>query len=109
MIDCYPFSIPLRKPETGTEIGNLNGYQFMIGSLVYAVIGTRPDIAHAETVPIQSSSSLNEPHLQATKAPYDPSREPWIGSFSPPEAQDTSNTMDLMCYSDASYASSHDD
>ena len=44
MVGCHPVSIPntsLRKAEPGTEIG-INEYQSMIGSLMYAAIGTRP-------------------------------------------------------------------
>ena len=52
MIDCRPVSIPLdpnsllRKTDPGTGIDNINEYQSMIGSLMYAVIGTRPDLTH---------------------------------------------------------------
>ena len=50
MIDCHPVSIPLdpnstlrktAEPDIGIE--NINEYQSMIGSLMYAVIATRPD------------------------------------------------------------------
>ena len=56
MIDCHPVSIPLdpntplRKAEPGTEVDNINECQSMIGSLMYAVIGTRPDLAYTITV-----------------------------------------------------------
>ena len=74
MIDSHPVSIPLdpnsplrKTAEPGTGIDNINEYQSMIGSLMYAVIGTRPDLAHTVTVLSQFSSSPNQIHLQATK------------------------------------------
>ena len=39
----------------------------MIGSLMYAVIGARPDLAYTITVLSQFSSAPNEIHLQAAK------------------------------------------
>ena len=87
MIDCHPVTIPLDpntplwKSELGTEIGNINEYRSMIGSIMYAVIGTRPDL-HTITVLSQFSSTPSETHVQATNAPYDTLREPWIGSSS---------------------------
>ena len=86
MIDCHPVIIPLDpntplwKSEPGTEIGNINEYQSMIGSLMYAVIRTRPD-PHTITV-LSQFSTPSETHLQAANAPYDTLREPWIGSSS---------------------------
>ena len=38
------------RSRPGTEIGNINEYQSMIGSLIYSVIGTGPDRAHTVTV-----------------------------------------------------------
>ena len=73
MIDCHPVSIPLdpnsplRKTEPGSGIDDINEYQSMIGSLMDAVIGTRPDLAHTVTALLQFSSSPNQIHLQATK------------------------------------------
>ena len=74
MIDCHPVSIPLdpnsplqKTAEPGTGIDNIHEYQSIIGSLMYAVIGTRPDLAHTVTVLSQFSSSPNEIHLQAAK------------------------------------------
>ena len=42
-------------------------YQSMVGSLLYASIGTRPDIAHAVRVVSKFNSCPTEAHLTAVK------------------------------------------
>ena len=42
-------------------------YQSMLGSLMYASIGTRPDISFAVNTLAQHASTPGEPHLQALK------------------------------------------
>ncbi|XP_028410614.1 uncharacterized protein LOC114533305 [Dendronephthya gigantea] len=42
-------------------------YQSMVGSLIYAAIATRPDIAHAVGTLAKFNSSPNEAHLTAVK------------------------------------------
>ena len=58
---------PLRKSEPGTELADISEYQRIIGSLIYAVTGTRPDLAHTVTLLSQFSSAPNQVHLQAAK------------------------------------------
>jgi len=60
-------NMPLRKAEPGTEIKDISIYQSIIGSLMYAVTGTRPDLAHTVTLLSQFSSRPNEEQLQAAK------------------------------------------
>jgi len=60
-------NMPLRKAEPGTEIEDISIYQSIIGSLMYAVTGTRPDLAHTVTLLSQFSSRPNEEQLQAVK------------------------------------------
>jgi len=73
MSDSRPVAIPLdpnmplRKVEPGTEIKDIGIYQSIIGSLMYAVTGTRPDLSHTVTLLSQFSSLPNEVHLQAAK------------------------------------------
>ena len=113
MIDCHPVSIPLdpnsplRKSEPGTGVDNINEYQSMIGSLMYAVIGTRPDLAHTVTVLSQFSSSPNQIYLQAAKRTLRYLKGTMDWKLLYPKAQNDS--IGLMCYSDASYGSSLDD
>ena len=42
-------------------------YQSIIGSLMYAVTGTRPDLAHTISLLSQFNSCPNETHQQAAK------------------------------------------
>ena len=111
MIDCHPVSIPLdpntplRKAEPGIEVDNINEYQSMIGSLMYAVIGTRPDLAHTITVLSQFSSAPNEIHLQAAKHTLRYLK----GTMDWKLVYPKNSTMDLTCFSDSSYGSSLDD
>ena len=42
-------------------------YQSMVGSLIYAAIATRPDIAHAVAALAKFNSSPTEAHLTAVK------------------------------------------
>ena len=111
MIDFHPVSIPLDpnspllKTELGTGIDNIDEYQSMIGSLMYAVIGTRPDLANIVMVLSQFSFSPDQIHLQAAKRTLRYLKGTMDWKLLYPKAQN----MDLMCYSDASYGSSLDD
>ena len=73
MTDCNSVSTPLDKNMTLREgskeqqIDNISLYQQIIGSLMYAVTGTRPDLAYTVTHLSQFSSSPTQEHLQAAK------------------------------------------
>jgi len=53
MMSCNPVTLPLdpnhklRKYQEGDNIADISLYQQIIGSLMYLVIGTRPDLAFA--------------------------------------------------------------
>ena len=73
MSDCRPVSTPL---DSGTKLLKVNPqdqtsdttlYQSIIGSLMYACIATRPDLAHAVTLLSQFSSCPNDSHFVAAK------------------------------------------
>ncbi|KAI1001523.1 hypothetical protein K3495_g6676 [Podosphaera aphanis] len=73
MVDSNPVCTPL-DPRTQLRKGTLEEQiedptinQFIIGSLMYACIGTRPDLAHSVTLLSQFSSCLNQSHLSAAK------------------------------------------
>ena len=102
MMDCHPVSIPLdpnsplRKTEPGAGIDNINEYQSMIGSLMYAVIGTRPDLAHTVTVLSQFSSSPNQIYLQASKRlRYLKGTMAWKLFYPKAQTDSDSDTIDL--------------
>ena len=69
--NCRPFATPLednkklQNAEPGTEIEQITDYQSLIGSLMYVVIGTRPDLTYAVTYLSYYSSRLCTEHLQA--------------------------------------------
>ena len=75
---------------------------------MYAVIGTRPGLAHTVTVLSQFSSSPNQIHLQAAKLTlrYLKGTMDWKLFYPKAQTISDSDTMDLMSYSDASYGSS---
>jgi hypothetical protein len=67
MTDCKPISTPIE--EGIIEPSKLNEkrtdkkeYQSMIGSLLFAAIGTRPDIAYAVNVLSQFSADPSQRH-----------------------------------------------
>jgi hypothetical protein len=73
MQDCHSVSTPLdpnHKLRAGTSderTDDITLYQQIIGSLMYAVTGTRPDLAYSVTHLSQFSSSPTSTHLQAAK------------------------------------------
>ncbi|KAI0994888.1 hypothetical protein K3495_g13292 [Podosphaera aphanis] len=73
MADCHPVGTPLdpgTQPRKGTpeeQIYDPTIYQSIIGSLIYACVATRPDLAHAVTLLSQFSSCPNNSHLAAAK------------------------------------------
>lgn len=73
MQDSRPVGSPLEpntilvKGEVTDELVDKTNYQSIIGSLMYASIGTRPDLTHAVTFLSQFSSCPTEDHLRAAK------------------------------------------
>ena len=69
--DCKPVSTPmdvkLMKDDGYSKPVDPVAYQSMVGSLIYAAIATRPDIAQAVGTLAKLNSSLNEAHLTAVK------------------------------------------
>ena len=59
--------IKLRKGTPEQQIGDPTYYQPIIGSLIYAVIGTRPNLAHTISLLSQFNSCPDETHLTAVK------------------------------------------
>jgi len=73
MMSCNPITLPLdpnhklRKYQEGDNIADISLYQQIIGSLMYLVIGTRPDLAFAISLLSQFSSKPTVEHLGAAK------------------------------------------
>ena len=73
MMSCNPVTLPLdpnhklRKYQEGDNIADISLYQQIIDSLMYLVIGARPDLAFAISLLSQFSSKPTVEHLGAAK------------------------------------------
>ena len=76
--DAKPLSIPMSPnstlsrndcPVTTSDIGKMAGrpYREAVGSLMYAAVGTRPDIAYAVSQVARFSDNPGQPHWEAVK------------------------------------------
>ena len=105
--DCNPVVTPLDDSQQlqvatpGTEIDHINEYQSIIGSLMYAVIGSRSDLAFTVAKLSQFSSRPNPTHLQAAKhvLRYLKGTTDWTLFY--PRAKP--DTLSINCYADSSY------
>lgn len=111
MTESKPVSSPLepnsslRKGEVEDELPDKTNYQCMIGCLMYASIGTRPDLTHAVTFLSQFNSCPTEAHLKAVKRVFRYLNGTKDYKLHFPAGQ----KLDLNGYSDSSYASNIDD
>jgi hypothetical protein len=98
-------NVHLQKGTETEKIDDPTIYQSIIGSLMYAVIGTRPDLAYTVTTFSQFSSCPTKAHLAAVHRVlrYLKTTLDWSLFYAktPPTA--------LIGFSDASYASDIDD
>ena len=76
MVDCKPVTTPFAEklskemsPSSSEEIEKMQNvpYQSAVGSLMYAMLGTRPDISYSVGVISQYSSNPGEQHWRAVK------------------------------------------
>jgi len=72
MSDCAPVRIPLsvgaKLPPVATEEKSFHSkYQSMVGSLMYLMVATRPDLGYAVGAVSQFAASPDEEHLAAVK------------------------------------------
>src|SRR5690606_25993451 len=70
MLDCTPISTPIENTvhlprETGTPLQSATRYQQIVGSIMYLVTATRPDLAFTITFLSQFSSAPTDVHLRA--------------------------------------------
>ena len=97
-------NIKLSKGSIEEQIENSSYYQSIVGSIMYAVVGTRFDLAFAITLLSQFSSCSNDQHLTAAKhvlRRLSETRD--FKLFYPKERK-----LSLEEYSDASHASCPD-
>jgi hypothetical protein len=73
MDTCNPVLLPLNpnqklvKAEEGADLADVSLYQQIIGSLMYLVIGTRPDLAFTVSALSQFASKPTKTHMGALK------------------------------------------
>ena len=111
MTECNPLSTPLdsniklRKGTPEDAIDNISLYQQIIGSLMYCVTGTRPDLAYTVTFLSQYSSCPNKNHLGAAKRVlrYLKGTSSWKLHYP------WNNPLTLETYTDADYGNDPDD
>ena len=73
MDTCNPVILPLNpnqklvKAEEGNDLADVSLYQQIIGSIMYLVIGTRPDLAFTISALSQFASKPTKSHMGALK------------------------------------------
>ncbi|KAI0998485.1 hypothetical protein K3495_g9711 [Podosphaera aphanis] len=97
-------NVTLFKSTEEERLENVKEYQAIFGSLMYLVIGSRPDLAYTVTLLSQFSSCPNKNHLQAVKRTlrYLAATADWDLSY----PSETSKYLEV--YADASYANDPD-
>ena len=99
-----PKGITLTKGITEQLKEQVTTYQSMIGSLMYLVTGTRPDLAYTISFLAQFSSCPTDEHIKAAKHVFryvNGTRN--LGLFYP---YTTTNAIDVYVYAD--FAGCHD-
>ena len=95
-----------RCKDNGTDLTNQADYQSIIGSLMYAAVGTRPDIAYAVSKLSQYSSCPTVTHLSAAKRVLAYlAHTPDLGII----LGDHSDHINPIGYSDSNWATDEDD
>src|SRR5208337_2666926 len=93
------------KREPHEDQFNVKEYQYMIRSLLYAVLMTRPDILYAICALSQFSSDPSQAHVRMVRNIF----RYLAGTLNCGLTYHPSNNLSLAIYSDASYASSLSD
>ena len=108
--DCKPVSTPmdsnvkLVKNDGCSKSVDPTQYQSMVGSLIYAAIATRPDIAHAVNTLSKFNSSPTEGHLTAVKRVFR-----YLKGSIKLHLRYQSNGEEMEGYSDADWAADSED
>ena len=108
--DCKTVSTPmdlnvkLVKDDGYSKPVDVVQYQSMVGSLIYAAIATRPDIAYAVAALAKFNSSPTEAHLTAVKRVFR-----YLKGTAQLRLQYQETDVNVVGYSDADWASDSDD
>ena len=98
------FSAKLRKDDDTSKMADPTLYQSMVGSPLYAAMGTRPDIAQAVGAASKFSSNPSEAHMTAVKRILR-----FKGNINLGLKYEKSENSVLIGYSDADWAGDLDD
>ena len=123
MTDCKPVATPLESsskltkadspaPGSATDAAFVRLYQSAVGAIMYAMLGTRPDIAYAVTALSQFNSNPGQSHWSAVKhvLRYLCGTIDHKLTYGPVTAEDfTSLSLPLHGYSDSDWGSDSDD
>jgi hypothetical protein len=110
--DCKPVGTPmepgivLQKSDTEVDMKLQQEYQRAIGSLMYTMVQTRPDIAYAVSTLAQYSSNPNHTHWTAVKRIFRYLKGTL--SLGIEYSRDARRGNELVGYSDADYAGDRD-
>ena len=113
MTDCNPVNLPLdvncqlRRAREGDSLGDLTLYQQIIGSLMYLVTGTRPDLAYTVSRLAQYGSKPTIEHVGAAKRVLRYLKGTRNASLT--FQRSLANEWKIDGYSDADYANDRDD
>lgn len=97
-------NVKLEKDDGHSKPVDSGLYQSMIGSLLYAAIATRPDIAYAVGALARFNSAPNEAHLTAVKRVFR-----YLKGTANLHLQYRKTDLNITGYSDADWASNPDD
>lgn len=110
--DCNPVTTPmepgivLQKSDAEVDIKLQQEYQRAVGSLMYAMVQTRPDIAYAVSTLAQYSSNPNQTHWTAVKRIFRYLKGTL--NLGIEYSRDARRGNELVGYSDADYAGDRD-
>lgn len=99
----------LQKGKPGTELPSATDYQSLVGSLMYAVIGTRPDLAYTVTRLSQYSSCPTTEHYSTAKRVLRYLQGSLDHELFYPRSKFTTTPPEVHCFSDRRFAEDLDD
>ena len=97
-------NVKLKKDCANSNAVDVSKYQSMVGSLLYAAMATRPDIAYAVSCVSKFNSSPTKTHMTALKRIFQ-----YLKYSSNLALKLEKSGKGLLCYSDADWAGDQDD
>jgi len=113
MDTCNPVHLPLNpsikllKAQDSDDLADVSRYQQIIGSLMYLVIGSRPDLAFTISALSQFASQPTKYHMGILKQVLRYLKGTWDLKLT--YTKSTDNQLTLVGYSDADYGGDRND